>query len=95
MLPRAHRNFLVVKAGVEADAGGAALHEYVHFVLRNGAATRYPGWYDEGLAEFLSTVSMQGEQVAIGTIPAGREHWLLLWKPDEPAADDDRRRSLR
>lgn len=81
MLPRAHRNFLVVKAGVEADPGGAALHEYVHFVLRNGAATRYPGWYDEGLAEFLSTVSMQGEQVAIGTIPAGREHWLLYGSP--------------
>jgi tetratricopeptide (TPR) repeat protein len=81
MLPRAHRNFLVVKAGVEADPGGAALHEYVHFVLRNGAATRYPGWYDEGLAEFLSTVSMEGDQVAIGTIPKGREHWLLYGSP--------------
>ncbi len=81
MLPRAHRNFLVVRAGAETDAGGAALHEYVHFVLRNGAATRYPAWYDEGLAEFLSTVSMQGEQVVIGTIPVGREHWLLYGSP--------------
>jgi tetratricopeptide (TPR) repeat protein len=81
MLPRAHRNFLVVKAGVEADPGGAALHEYVHFVLRNGAATRYPGWYDEGLAEFLSTVSMRGDQVEIGTIPPNREHWLLYGSP--------------
>ena len=81
MLPRAHRNFLVVQAGGEANAGGAALHEYVHFVLRNGAATRYPAWYDEGLAEFLSTVSMQGEQVVIGTIPVGREQWLLYGSP--------------
>jgi len=81
MLPRTHRNFLVVQADAEADAGSTALHEYVHFVLRNGAAMRYPAWYDEGLAEFLSTVSLQDEQVVIGTIPAGREQWLLYGSP--------------
>ncbi|HEY8157028.1 MAG TPA: tetratricopeptide repeat protein [Myxococcota bacterium] len=81
MLPRTHRNFLVVQADAERDAGGAALHEYVHFVLRNGAATRYPAWYDEGLAEFLSTVSMQDDKVLVGTIPAGRERWLRYGNP--------------
>ena len=81
MLPRTHRNFLVVQANAEADAGSMALHEYVHFVLRNGAATRYPAWYDEGLAEFLSTVSMQDGKVVIGTIPPGREQWLLYGNP--------------
>jgi Flp pilus assembly protein TadD len=81
MLPRSHRNFLVVESGGEKDPGSAALHEYVHFVLRNGSATRYPVWYDEGLAEFLSTVAMQGDQVVIGTIPANREHWLLYGSP--------------
>ena len=82
MLPRTHRNFLVVRASAGADAGwSAALHEYVHFVLRNGAATRYPAWYDEGLAEFLSTVSMEDEKVVIGTIPAGRKRWLVYGNP--------------
>jgi von Willebrand factor type A domain/Glucodextranase, domain B len=81
LLPRSHRNFLVVPAGGESDAGNSALHEYVHFVLRNGGATRYPAWYDEGLAEFLSTVAIQGDQVVIGTIPASREHWLLYGSP--------------
>ena len=81
MLPRAHRNFLVVQDDDPAKAGATALHEYVHFVLRNGAATRYPAWYDEGLAEFLSTVSMRDEQVVIGTIPPGRKHWLLYGSP--------------
>ena len=85
MLPRTHRNFLVVQANAAADAGSTALHEYVHFVLRNGAATRYPAWYDEGLAEFLSTVSMQDEQVVIGTIPAGPRALAAVRKPDEPA----------
>ena len=81
LLPRAHRNFLVVQADGETDAGSLALHEYVHFVLRNGGATRYPAWYDEGLAEFLSTVSLQDGQVVIGAIPPGHERWLLYGSP--------------
>jgi len=81
MLPRTHRNFVAVQAIGAEDAGSIALHEYVHFVLRNGGATRYPAWYDEGLAEFLSTVSMHDGQVVIGAIPAGRERWLLHGSP--------------
>src|SRR5262245_43445767 len=81
MLPRSHRNFLVVQAGGETNVGNSALHEYVHFVLRNGAAARYPAWYEEGLAECLRTVAIQGDHVAIGTIPASRERWLLYGNP--------------
>ncbi len=40
MLPRAQRNFLVIHAGKETDARVAALHEYVHFVHRNGTALK-------------------------------------------------------
>lgn len=81
LLTRAQRNFLVVQANAEVDAESVALHEYVHFVLRNGGAAQYPVWYDEGLAEFLSTLSLQGNQVVIGAIPAGRERWLLYGSP--------------
>jgi hypothetical protein len=81
LLPRIHRNFLVVQASDAAEAGSTALHEYVHFVLRNGAAMRYPAWYDEGLAEFLSTVSLRDDKVVIGTIPPSRESWLLYGSP--------------
>lgn len=81
LLPRTHRNFLVVHAGAGEDAAALALHDYVHFVLRNGGATRYPAWYDEGLAEFLSTVSQADGQVVIGAIPKGRERWLLYGSP--------------
>ena len=31
------------------------LHEYTHFLVRKGSALDYPRWYDEGLAEVLST----------------------------------------
>jgi Flp pilus assembly protein TadD len=81
LLPRAHRNFLVAHAGGGADPGAAVQHDYVHFVLRNGRATRYPAWYDEGLAEFLSTVSMQDGRVVIGRVPEDREKWLLYGSP--------------
>ncbi|MFK7898054.1 MAG: hypothetical protein AB8G23_19645 [Myxococcota bacterium] len=51
-------------------ASEVILHEYVHFVLRNAATRRYPIWYDEGFAEFLSTARSYGEdQIALGAFP--------------------------
>jgi hypothetical protein len=81
MLARTHRNFVVLRADSGTDPASLALHEYVHFVLRNGEAMRYPAWYDEGLAEFLSTVSTQGDNAVIGAIPPGRERWLRYGSP--------------
>jgi len=49
------------------------LHEYVHFVVRNGRDAVYPIWYDEGFAEFLSTARLSsGDRMAIGDIPKAR-----------------------
>lgn len=49
------------------------LHEYVHFVLRNGATKSYPLWYDEGFAEFLSTAqSYKEDHIALGAFPKAR-----------------------
>jgi tetratricopeptide (TPR) repeat protein len=76
MLPRTERNFLVIHAGKDADTRATVLHEYVHFIHRNGAALQYPAWYDEGLAEFLSTVAVEDGQIVIGRIPARRKKWL-------------------
>jgi tetratricopeptide (TPR) repeat protein len=44
-------------------------HEYVHFALRNHSLQAYPPWYDEGLAEFLSTIQVREGQVEIGRVP--------------------------
>lgn len=48
------------------------LHEYVHFVVRNGSVVNYPIWYDEGFAEFLSTARVFEDQMAVGALPAAR-----------------------
>lgn len=52
------------------SASRVILHEYVHFVLDNGAITDYPIWYNEGFADFLSTVeTYDDDQIALGAFP--------------------------
>lgn len=80
-LPRANRTFLALQANAGADARITAAHEYVHFLLRNGNASQFPVWYDEGIAEFLSTASRQDDRIVIGLVPPGRQHWLLYGSP--------------
>ncbi len=81
MLPRTHRSFLVIHTGERGDAQATALHEYVHFVLRNGEAMHYPVWYDEGLAELLSTLSVADGNVVLARIPPARAPWLRYGSP--------------
>lgn len=66
-------------------ASEVILHEYVHFVLRNGTDRPYPVWYDEGLAEFFSTVVHHEELLVIGAIPKARIPWFerAQWLPTE------------
>ncbi len=66
-------------------ASEVILHEYVHLVLRNGKNRPYPIWYDEGMAEFFSTVVRHENALAIGAIPKARISALerLDWVPIE------------
>jgi tetratricopeptide (TPR) repeat protein len=58
-----------------------AAHEYLHMVMHH-ASPFLPRWLDEGLAEFYSTLSINGAKMRIGeTIPAhlsllSHEPWL-------------------
>jgi thioredoxin-like negative regulator of GroEL len=48
---------------------GAAVylkHEYVHFILRGGSSVVYPYWYEEGFAEYLSTLEYEDGSVRVG-----------------------------
>ena len=81
MLQRPHRNFLVIDAGRREGARTTAYHEYLHFVLRNGAAVPYPAWYDEGLSDFLSTIEERDDDVVVGLIPQARGRWILYGSP--------------
>lgn len=80
------RNNVIVISDYSPTLGASQiiLHEYVHFVLRNGRNRAYPIWYDEGLAELFSAVRRHENLLAIGAIPKSRissfEHgdWLPM-----------------
>ncbi len=77
-------NDIAIDAGYELEAAfRIVFHEYMHYVLRNSAAVRYPPWYDEGLAELLSTVEFTDEAVLVGRTPGGRRDVLekSQWLP--------------
>jgi hypothetical protein len=52
--------YITLNLDADADAFRAIYHEYSHFLLRNvfGAA---PLWFNEGLAEYYSTVEVAGD----------------------------------
>lgn len=66
------------------DAGALAratlLHEYHHFLLHLAPETiAYPAWYDEGMAEYWSSLTIEGDKASFGRPVGGfdREYWLV------------------
>jgi tetratricopeptide (TPR) repeat protein len=64
------RDYVVMKSFTE-DAYPIVVHEYAHLIFRHSGAV-YPLWLNEGLADFFSTLSQQGEKMNIGRVPPGR-----------------------
>lgn len=60
-------------------------HEYVHFFMRQFSNIKYPRWYDEGFAEYLSTFSYNDGTVNIGNVVYSRVYSLKIssWVPLE------------
>lgn len=57
-------NYIVLLAS-GAETRRIAFHEYVHLVL-NHSAVRLPQWFEEGVAEFYSTLELRRGKLAIG-----------------------------
>jgi len=63
------RNFIALD--LSAPNGWATVfHEYAHLLL-NGNVKSMPLWFDEGYADFLSTLDVSGKTMAFGTFPQG------------------------
>jgi hypothetical protein len=58
------------------DARVVLLHEYVHHYIRANDRVTYPAWYNEGIAEFLSTADFVDDGVLIGKFTMNRAIWL-------------------
>jgi Flp pilus assembly protein TadD len=57
------RDYIGVLAGADLDR--ILLHEYTHSVL-NHAAAPLPQWFEEGLAELYSTLTIRGDRAIVG-----------------------------
>jgi tetratricopeptide (TPR) repeat protein len=64
------------------NAWQTVFHEYAHSLL-NGNYPRTQPWFDEGFAEYFSTISVNGETVELGRAPMGYMELLLAsrWMP--------------
>jgi tetratricopeptide (TPR) repeat protein len=75
-LPGMRANYAaVLPAGSFTDEG--LKHEYIHFLVRNQGRLQYPPWFDEGFAEFFSTLRVKGTRVELGKPSSNRVEWLV------------------
>lgn len=65
---RTRANWVVMAPHLWSATREIIQHEYVHFLLHNLSAAHYPHWYDEGLAEFLSSIYIEGRKVLVGAV---------------------------
>jgi len=63
------RNFILLDLSVE-DPYRVVFHEYGHFLM-NGNYPPTQVWFDEGFAEYFSTIKVSKNQVQIGLAPEG------------------------
>ncbi len=68
------RNFILLDLSSN-NAYEAVFHEYAHLLL-NGNFPRTPLWFDEGFAEYYSTIKILGKDVVIGDAAEGRMQYL-------------------
>ena len=65
----------IVMARLDEDSNPIVVHEYAHLMFRHAGAN-YPLWLNEGLAEFYSTMTMDGDRMLVGPVPPGRLQYL-------------------
>jgi tetratricopeptide (TPR) repeat protein len=72
-VPGEDRNFIVLNL-FEDDSWRAVTHEFAHLLLNyNYPAT--PGWFDEGFAEYFSSIHLDNKFVQLGADPELKSSW--------------------
>ena len=68
------RNFIAIDLSSEAG-WEVVFHEYAHILL-NGNLPPMPAWFDEGFAEYCSSLKVTGKEIDFGLLPQGRAETL-------------------
>jgi len=71
--PKLRANVVAILADPRRGASSThvLLHEYTHVLTTNENAAVYPLWYEEGIADLLSTTQEDGDAVVVGRAPPG------------------------
>jgi tetratricopeptide (TPR) repeat protein len=82
---------VVLAMAVFTDAGGLdaqeiLFHEYAHHFMLRHFSNAYPAWYVEGFAEFVQTMTFDGNVATLGDYSRGRGAWAL--GPDWVSGED-------
>lgn len=62
-------NAILIEDSSEASGVQVILHEYAHFLNKQSGRIRYPRWYEEGNAEYLSHSRLQEQAFEFGLAP--------------------------
>ncbi len=62
------RTFIMLDMSVD-DPWQVVFHEYAHQLLNGNTSARFQPWFEEGFAEFFSTIKINGEEAEIGLPP--------------------------
>lgn len=73
-LSRADENFILIDAA--GNPWPAAFHEYTHELLNANTSSNVQTWFDEGVAEYLSTLESNKGRAEIGKVPLGEMEFL-------------------
>ena len=68
------RNFIIIDSSTD-KTWPVVFHEYAHYLLYGNYA-QMPLWFDEGFAEYFSTVKMVDNAAEIGRPPENAQHLL-------------------
>ena len=69
------RSFIMLDMSVE-NPWTTVFHEYAHQLMRGNNELEFDPWFEEGFAEYFSTIQVDGKEAHIGEIP--RDDYLIL-----------------
>jgi tetratricopeptide (TPR) repeat protein len=64
------RSFILLDMSTE-DPWQVVFHEYAHQLLNGNTSGQVQPWFDEGFAEYFSTIKVSGKEADVGLPPAG------------------------
>jgi Flp pilus assembly protein TadD len=62
------RNFILLDMSIE-DPWKTVCHEYAHLLLNGNIKATLQPWFEEGFAEYFSTIEVTGKQAEVGRVP--------------------------